>query len=124
MPWEIFIAPSNDFVEVKISGGLTSADLARVFEQVVVIEKASGIRLVLVDGTEAEVGGVSDAEIYFEISRRIAAGVSLARKQAVVLPASLAGDQLGHFYETASINRHFTVKAFTSRERAIAWLLE
>ena len=121
MPWQTRLLEPERIVESTFSGLLSPAELVAGFTASVALGKQSDILLFLADCTALE-GGHSLLDVFSLLNMFESVGLDRRVKEAVLLGKSTpAADRL-EFYETACRNRGYTVRLFSDRDEAVAWL--
>lgn len=118
-----FASPPNPFiVEMVFDGEITAADLRETTSAGIDIEKTDGVIRFLVDAT----GMVISASLLdvFEVPTRqfFDEGADRRSRLAIVMPTDPDSRTAVEFFETASTNRGWLVRAFDARRDAMEWL--
>jgi uncharacterized protein YbcV (DUF1398 family) len=82
----------------------------------------SGVSLFLADCKEMAAAHTI-LDIFTKVQSYLEKGLSKEIKEAVILPENTKSAENLKFYETACLNRGFTVKVFKARDEALNWLL-
>ena len=116
MPEEIRINLELEIIEVLSYGKVTGDTLDASLQEVIRLEKETGINRILVDTTnQTEMPGVMTVYNFAnELPRNIRFAVVASEQQVT------KEDQ--DFFETVARNRGFIVREFASRDKAITWL--
>jgi hypothetical protein len=121
MAHEISIPPEGGFVLVQVSGTLTADEVGRMVTAARAMSDSATLPI-LYDMSAATPGSVSRSDLFWMPRNMPALKSPWARRVRVGLvhPAEHGEDAL--FWETSFRNLGLDVKAFTSREEAVAWL--
>ncbi len=123
MPWSIILHPNDPFVETRYVGSLSPPELAEAVHETLRTVEAHKRHLVLGDCSKLE-GGHSLFDLYGLADAVLASGLAHLIREAIILPALPGAVEDVRFWETTCMNRGIVVRIFTTREEALAWLLE
>ena len=124
MPWTYKENPPSSIVEVTVIGEITSDDLQELTSTLIELEKEKGSNGFLIDTTQMEFAA-SIVDLYkIPAIQYIEEGADRLACVAVILSDSIKEKEAVEFYETASINRGWNVRAFSERQEAIEWLAD
>jgi hypothetical protein len=112
--------PENDYIELLVEGVFDLTRLKRLAPEVARLSAESGSLHILNDMSGATID-VSILEIYSNPQQMDDAGISRSTRRALVVPPNF---EHAHFLETVTRNRGHNLRVFTSRDEALAWLLE
>jgi hypothetical protein len=121
MPWKAKINESDRFIELTYSGIVTPDELQEALLAAVTLSKDHRTDLFFAD-CSSMAGGHSIADLYFLISAYPAAGARHGVKEALLLPRMESPAEEVRFYETACLNKGYTVKVFSEKHDALDWL--
>lgn len=120
MPTNITIIHTQDFIRAKPDGALDLTASRKLLKDLVTELDTAGKHRVLVDTRGADVH-LSTVEI-FELGVAVAREPALAREKIALLHPPEEKVDAG-FFETVSLNRGASVRAFTEFEAAVTWLI-
>ena len=123
MPWTARVLPESPIVETCYIGALAAPELADAIAETTELAKQSGTLLLLGDCTELA-GGHSLADLFFFVESVTADGGLAGVREAILLPELPESTEMVRFWETACLNRGFSVRVFDDRQAALEWLLE
>jgi hypothetical protein len=121
MPWDLNLDHDRKIVRITYAGLVTPAELKDSLIATVSVSKKNGILHYLTD-CSGMVGGHSATDLYFLISLFESVGIDREAKEALILPHLQSTVKEVEFYETACINRGYSVKIFRNAEEALVWL--
>jgi hypothetical protein len=121
MAWHINLDQSRKFIRISYPGTITPSDLMEAFAAAVKLSHETGILRFYADCTEMT-GGHSIIDLFNLISQYMSSGVPHTFREAVVIPSGQIHSEDVKFYETACLNRGYTVRVFTDSQEAIKWL--
>lgn len=122
MPWKVETLDNSSIVEISYLGWVTRQDLYDALAAAVRLAVENRARRFLANCSEMQ-GGHSVFDLFELISSYDTLGFDTTGfKEAVLTAHSPAGAADVRFYETTAINRGYTVRVFSDRELALAWL--
>jgi hypothetical protein len=123
MSWSAAVCGEPQYVEARFAGALTADDLRAAAAQTLALAARLPRPLVLADCSELA-GGHSVVDLY-ALADIVAADPLAAQgiREALLFPALPGPASDVAFWETTCHNRGLTVRAFTDRAEALAWLL-
>ncbi len=117
MPEEVTIDRGLQLIHVKSSGDITSEDFKETLDAILKIREVEGLVKVFVDATT--VASYPSTISIFEFGSE--AAETLKGIQLAIVVSSESRDD-SQFFETVTRNRGARVRAFDSRDAALAWL--
>jgi len=122
MGWRVEYDDTLRAVNVKLFGSITGAELHELTSAAIALLKKQEVLDALVDA--AELGSAPPiAEIYkLPAEQYIEEQLNRTVRIAMIMPKSRAAEEAARFYETTCINRGWSVRTFSSRAQATAWL--
>jgi len=125
MAWETKCNPSLGIIETTLSGNVTGDDLEHAAKKRILLQKETNTNSILVDlsGMDNVIAGTLDI---FSLPSELYDSEKASRNTDIALITSNTKQTHGwiRFYETACLNRGWSVKTFDQRATAINWLLE
>jgi hypothetical protein len=112
----------NKYIEILYSGNVSNDELIDAVLKAKVLSEENGTNVFLADCSNMS-GGHSIIDLYNLILLYEQLGLSRTLREAILLPAMPDTIENVRFYETASLNRGYTVRLFENREEALGWLL-
>lgn len=122
MPWTIGYEPEIEALSVSIEGAFTLEAARRLTRDVLARAIEHSTPRFLVD-VSALGRPLSTLEILFMVKDYEVAGVGRDSRIAVLLPGEASAREDIRFYQTAALNRGYSVQVFDEKPRAVAWLV-
>lgn len=124
MPYTITHDTELDLVELTFIGSITGADLKEATTNCSKLQKVTGVRRFLVDGSDWDVVA-SAVDIYDLPDKQYwNERIQIETRIAVVLPNSARSQEAALFYENACQNRGWNAQVHLDRQSAVDWLTE
>jgi hypothetical protein len=120
MPVNIKIIHPKDFIRTTVEGALDLPTSRQILLEIASIIESPGAYHVLIDTRQAQVR-LSTTDVY-ELGVAVASRPAVAHSKTAILTA-MGGEESARFLELVAQNRGALLKAFTSFEEAINWLV-
>ena len=121
MPTDIRVIHASDFVRATADGEL-DLEVSKKALTAVALEASHLVNYEILLDTRETQSRMSVTDLWYLATELSRLGVAFYRKTAVLCPVEDFDNAA--FFETCARNRGFRVKAFTSFEDAIDWLME
>lgn len=118
--WKTSYQDDGNVVELTYSGTITKSELAESARSALDLALAHGTNRVLTD-CRAMHGGHPLADLYF-LSDWLVSVKAYRMREAVVMPAEAAFNELVQFWQTTCTNRGLRVRVFDQLDAARQWL--
>jgi len=120
MPTNIRIIHAHDFIKATPEGTLDLENSKKLLVEIAADSSTSGDHEILLDTRMAQ-SAMSAADLWYLAAELISFRKALSRKTAVLCPL----DRFDHaaFFALCAQNKGFRVRAFTSFEDAMEWLM-
>lgn len=120
MPWKVLAHPDLPIVETTYAGIMTGADVAAAAAETLRVANGLGRNRLFADCSSLE-GGHTILDLYDLTNLEQVSGLRL--REAILQPELASAMEMVRFWETACLNRGFTVRIFADRDEATRWLL-
>jgi hypothetical protein len=120
MNWQTAFRDDEKTVEVTYTGVVSREELSAAARLALDLTVKHGTNRVLTDCTAMQ-GGHSVADLYF-LSDWLVSVKAYRMREAVLMPAEAAFNQLVQFWQTTCTNRGLNVRVFDRPETAWQWL--
>jgi hypothetical protein len=122
MNWQTAFQDKEKTVQVTYSGVVSREELSAAARSALDLALKNGTNRVLTDCTAMH-GGHSVADLYF-LSDWLVSVRAYRMREAVLMPAEAAFNELVQFWQTTCTNRGLNVRVFDKPESAQQWLNE
>lgn len=122
MNWQTSYQDDEKVIHVTYSGTVDRTELTAAARSALDLSLKHGTNRVLTDCTDMH-GGHSVADLYF-LSDWLVSVKAYRMREAVLMPAEAAFNELVQFWQTTCTNRGLNVRIFDKFEMARQWLLE
>ncbi len=120
MPVDVRIIHPKDFIRTTVKGALDLSGSRATLLSVSNTMESAGTQLVLIDTRQALVDlSITDA---FQLGVAVALQSAVARAKTAIL-APMSDEERAQFFALVAQNRGARLRAFTSFEEAITWLV-
>jgi hypothetical protein len=110
-------AVQGDVLRVTLSGAVDDANVGRLAEDVIALNRQRRLRHVLLD-----VRALADRVDTFRVVELVQSYPAESRLHRIAVLEDASQRQAHEFHETAALNRGYTLKHFTDAAAAEAWL--
>jgi len=122
MNWQTAFQDKEKTVQVTYSGVVSREELSAAAQSALDLTLKHGTNRVLTDCTAMH-GGHSVADLYF-LSDWLISVKAYRMREAVLMPAEAAFNELVQFWQTTCTNRGLNVRVFDKPESARQWLTD
>jgi hypothetical protein len=121
MPWQVNLSEDSKYVKMCYKDEISIEDVRQAHSAAVSLCKENSILFVLDDCLEMTAKfTITDLILLYKTFEE--SGKSFRIIEAIVLPKDNKARDNVLFYETASLNRGYTIKSFKTQEEALKWL--